>query len=114
MENRKTQVGLAELAINELRKYRSNIENLETNVNWRETRIARYLVEIHKKFSIPFACIIFVLIGAPIGMFTKKGNIGYAALISAGFLTFYWISLIQGEKMADRLFISPVDAHVVF
>lgn len=107
VENRKTQVGLAELAINELRKYRSNIENLETNVSWRETRIARYLVEIHKKFSIPFACIIFVLIGAPIGMFTKKGNIGYAALISAGFLTFYWISLIQGEKMADRLFITP-------
>lgn len=107
MENRKNQAGLAELAINKLRQYRTNIENLETNVSWRETRIARYLVEIHKKFSIPVACIIFVLIGAPIGMFTKKGNIGYAALFSAGFLTFYWISLIQGEKLADRLFVTP-------
>ncbi len=107
MDNRRTQIGLAEMAISELRKYKSNIENLETNVSWRESRIARYLVEVHKKFSIPFACIIFVLVGAPIGMFTRKGNIGYAALYGTGFLTFYWISLIQGEKLADRLFISP-------
>ncbi|MDX1586660.1 MAG: LptF/LptG family permease, partial [Balneolaceae bacterium] len=48
------------------------------------------------------------LIGAPIGMYTKKGNLGYAALISTGFLTFYFISIIQGEKLADRLYVSPV------
>lgn len=107
MKNRRTQVGLGEMAISDLREYKSTIDNLETNVSWRESRIARYLVEVHKKFSIPFACIIFVLIGAPIGMFTKKGNIGYAALFGTGFLTFYWISLIQGEKLADRLFITP-------
>ncbi|MDR8390274.1 LptF/LptG family permease [Aliifodinibius sp. S!AR15-10] len=107
MKNRKNQLGLAEMAISDLRKYKSNVENLKTNVSWRDSRISRYLVEVHKKFSIPFACLIFVLIGAPIGMFTKKGNIGYAALFGTGFLTFYWISLIQGEKMADRLFITP-------
>jgi lipopolysaccharide export system permease protein len=65
------------------------------------------MVEIHKKFSIPIACIIFVLLGAPIGMYTRKGNLGYAALIGTVFLTFYWISIIQGEKLADRLYISP-------
>jgi lipopolysaccharide export system permease protein len=48
-----------------------------------------------------------VLIGAPIGMYTKKGNIGYASIIAAVFLTFFWISIIQGEKLADRLFVSP-------
>ncbi|MDX1639424.1 MAG: LptF/LptG family permease [Balneolaceae bacterium] len=107
MDNRRDQVALAEMSMSQLREYKSTMENLETNVNWRESRMARYLVEVHKKFSIPFACIIFVLIGAPIGMFTKKGNIGYAALFGTGFLTFYWISLIQGEKLADRLFITP-------
>lgn len=65
------------------------------------------MVEVHKKFAIPFACIIFVLLGAPIGMFTRRGNLGYAALIGAIFLTFYWISIIQGEKLADRMFIAP-------
>lgn len=106
--DRKTaQKQLHQSTLGELRTYKSTLQNVEVNINWREGRIARYLVEIHKKFSIPIACIIFVLIGAPIGMYTRKGNLGYAALISTGFLTFYFISLIQGEKLADRLFISP-------
>ena len=32
----------------------------------------KYLVEIYKKYSIPFACILFVLIGVPIGILAKK------------------------------------------
>lgn len=107
IDNLRHQIGLQELALTKLRKYKSAIENLKVNLDWRESRVAKYLVEVHKKFSIPFACIIFVLIGAPIGMFTRKGNLGYAALYSTGFLTFYWISIIQGEKLADRLYISP-------
>jgi lipopolysaccharide export system permease protein len=51
--------------------------------------------------------VVFVLIGAPIGMLTRKGNIGVAALISAGVLTVYFIAIIQGEKLADRMIISP-------
>lgn len=94
-------------ALSELRGYRSNYTSVQVNVNWRSSRIDEYWVEIYKKFSIPLACIIFVLLGAPIGMYVKKGNLGVPALIGAGFLTFYWISLIQGEKLADRQYISP-------
>lgn len=107
LENRGTQKEIHNGALEGLRKYRSSFENLNTNIDWRISRIARYLVEIHKKFSIPIACIIFVLIGAPIAMYTKKGNLGYAGLIGTVFLTIYWISIIQGEKLADRLYISP-------
>ena len=82
-------------------------ESTSSNILWRLKRINKYLVEIHKKFSIPMACVVFILLGAPIGMMTKKGNFGYAALISAIILTIYWITIIQGEKLADRLFISP-------
>lgn len=106
-ENRNAQTQLYESALKDLRSYRSTFENLQVNTDWRVKRIARYWVEIYKKFSIPLACLIFVLIGAPIGMFTKKGNLGYAALIGVVFLTFFWITIIQGEKLADRLFISP-------
>jgi len=88
-----------ENAISQFRNYKSSLENVLTNVEWRKKRIA--------KVSIPFACIVFVLVGAPIGILTRKGNIGYAALVSAIILTFYWISIIQGEKLADRLFVTP-------
>jgi lipopolysaccharide export system permease protein len=101
------QNAIYQLTLNQLRSYQSSYENLKVNTEWRTNRIAKYWVEIHKKVSLPLACIIFVLIGAPIGMYTKKGNLGYAALISAGFLTFFWISIIQGEKLADRLVVSP-------
>jgi len=107
VDNRREQVGLRDLAVSELRSYNDNLDNLINNIEWRISKIAEYMVEVHKKYSIPFACLVFVLVGAPIGMFTRKGNLGYAALIGTVFLTFYWISLIQGEKLADRLFISP-------
>uniref|UniRef100_UPI003564F7AB LptF/LptG family permease n=1 Tax=Fodinibius sp. TaxID=1872440 RepID=UPI003564F7AB len=107
LDSESEQRTLHDLTLSKLRGYQSLVEDVSVDTEWRINKIARYMVEIHKKFAIPFACIIFVLLGAPIGMFTKRGNLGYAALIGALFLTFYWISIIQGEKLADRMFIAP-------
>lgn len=85
----------------------NSFENLQNNIRWRSERIAEYMVEVHKKLSIPMASIIFVLIGAPLGLLTRKGNIGINALISTLLFTYYWVCIIQGEKLADRLIISP-------
>lgn len=70
-------------------------------------RARQFEVEIHKKYAIPFACIVFALIGCPLGMLTKRGNFGISAAISLGFYIFYWACLIGGEKLADRGFVSP-------
>ncbi|SMO50715.1 LptF/LptG family permease [Fodinibius sediminis] len=107
LDSESQQRTLHDITLAKLRSYQSLLEEVTTDTEWRINKIARYMVEIHKKFAIPMACIIFVLLGAPIGMFTRRGNLGYAALIGAVFLTFYWISIIQGEKLADRMFISP-------
>jgi lipopolysaccharide export system permease protein len=107
LQSKSDQLRMHDVGLMKLRNYKSFIEDVLSDTEWRLEKVAQYLVEIHKKFSIPIACIVFVLLGAPIGMYTKKGNLGYAALIGTVFLTFYWISIIQGEKMADRLFISP-------
>lgn len=70
-------------------------------------REAQYLVEIHKKFSTAFACFIFVLVGAPLGIMARKGGIGTGILYSLAFFVVYWICLIGGENLADRLMVSP-------
>jgi lipopolysaccharide export system permease protein len=101
------QKDLMDESIRQMQEYQSQVQSIQSNIEWRQKRISRYLVEIHKKLSIPFACVVFILFGAPVGIMTKKGNFGFAALISTVVLTFYWVSLIQGEKLADRLFISP-------
>ena len=67
----------------------------------------KYLVEIHKKYSIPVACVVFILIGAPLGIISHKGGIGAAAGLGLGFFVLYWAFLVGGEELADRLIISP-------
>jgi len=107
LESSQAQVTTISFARSSLNRYRAEIDTYKSNVSWRDFRVAEFLVEVHKKLSIPFACLIFVLIGAPIGMLTRNGNIGVAALISAVILTLYFIAIIQGEKFADRMIISP-------
>jgi lipopolysaccharide export system permease protein len=74
------------------------------NIN-RETD--QYLVEIYKKYSIPAACIVFVLVGVPLGIMSRRGGFGIAATLSLGFFVLYWACLIGGEKLADRDIVSP-------
>ena len=78
----------------------SLIESFNNSIN-------KYLVELHKKFSIPFACIIFILIGAPLGMMARKGGFAISMAFSLGFFIIYWMFLIGGEEFADRGLLSP-------
>jgi lipopolysaccharide export system permease protein len=82
---------------------RSNLNRLEIS----NKEINNYWVEIHKKYSIPAVCIIFVIIGASLGTMTRKGGFGMAAGISMLFFVVYWAFLIGGEKTADRGLLSP-------
>jgi lipopolysaccharide export system permease protein len=80
--------------------YAGRLEGLRRQINV-------YLVEINKKYSIPAACIVFVLVGAPLGVITRRGGFGIAASMSLGFFVLYWSCLIGGEKLADRGIVSP-------
>ena len=62
----------------------------------------KYGVEIHKKFSLPFACILFVLLGAPLGVMAKRGGFAVSTSLSFVFFLLYYVMLLGGEKMADR------------
>jgi lipopolysaccharide export system permease protein len=77
------------------------------NIIYNNKEIDRCWVEVHKKYSLPFACIVFILIGAPLGTMTRKGGFGMAAGISLIFFLIYWAFLIGGEKLADRGLLSP-------
>jgi lipopolysaccharide export system permease protein len=103
-----SQSNLLALGSSNLESYRNQLEHALVNVKWRYERIAQFEVEILKKIAIPFGCLIFVLIGAPLGMLTRRGNLGFNAVVSTVLFTYYWITVIQGEKWADRLIISPV------
>ena len=76
------------------------IENYEKNNN-------KFLVEIHKKFTLAVACILFTLVGAPLGILVRKGGITIASALSIAFFLIYYILLIWGEQLADRALLNP-------
>jgi lipopolysaccharide export system permease protein len=90
-----------------LRSIKNNFTPMLRRIDANERRMDSYWVEVYKKYSIPFACIVFVLIGAPLGTMTRKGGFGVAAGISLGFFLIYWAFLIGGEKLSDRNLLSP-------
>jgi lipopolysaccharide export system permease protein len=88
-------------------------KEIETQVNTNKSyirQIDRYRVEIHKKYSIPFACVIFVLIGSPVAIRTGKSGMNMAIGLSMLFFLVYYVCLIGGEKLADRGIVSPIMA----
>jgi lipopolysaccharide export system permease protein len=74
----------------------------------KRNEIPRLLVEVHKKYSIPAACIAFVLIGAPLGAMSRRGGMGIGFGISLAFFVVYYLALVSGEELADRHILSPL------
>lgn len=61
--------------------------------------INRHWVEWHKKFTIPFTCLIFFFIGAPLGSIVRKGGLGTPIVISVILFIVYYIFDNVGYKM---------------
>ena len=94
-------------AIEKIRTAKNVIASNLSRLEWTNREIEKYDVEIYKKYALPAACIVFVLIGAPLGVMVRKGGFGVAAGISLLFFLIYWAFLIGGEKLAERDFFSP-------
>jgi lipopolysaccharide export system permease protein len=81
----------------------------EANVRIEEARRERdrYDVEIQKKFSLAAACVIFVLIGAPVALRFPRGGVGLVIGVSFAVFGLYYVGLIGGETLADRGYLPP-------
>lgn len=91
----------------EARSVVSEISDAERSIRWKEREITEYQVEIYKKYSIAVACLIFTLIGAPLGLSIRRGSLGAVGGYSLAIFLFYWVTLVQGEKLADRGMLPP-------
>lgn len=83
---------------------RTELEQQDARLQSLDRSISRYHVEIQKKYALPFACIVFVFIGAPFGVMGRRGAGIVLSLIA---FVFYYICLIGGEELADRQLLSP-------
>jgi len=94
-------------ALQDARAGRSLVETARHVIQRSVRRADQLRVEIHKKNSLAVACLIFMLIGAPIGLSMRRGGLHIAALVAIGIFLFYWVTLVNGEKLADRGLLTP-------
>ena len=78
---------------------RKRAENAVAAAHARD-EIRAHDVEIHKKYALPFACWIFVFLGLPLGISTKKGGRTSGFTLSLVIILFYYIFITAGEKFA--------------
>ncbi len=86
---------------------RAAIEGESNRRRGEQETVNRFSVEIHKKHAIPFACLLFVIVGCPLGILTRGGNFGLSAGICLLGYVAYWAALMGGEELADRGLLNP-------
>src|SRR5690606_33950408 len=89
------------------RRVSFELQSLSSRYQTLLAQMNEYGVEYHKKFSIPFACIVFILVGAPISVRYPRGGVGMVIAVSLTVFTIYYMGLIGGESLGDEGLASP-------
>jgi lipopolysaccharide export system permease protein len=86
---------------------RSRVDNISGEYQFRAMQqeeqannIRRHEIELNQKYTLSFACLVFLFIGAPLGAIIRKGGLGMPVVVSVFFFIFYYIIDTFGAKMA--------------
>jgi len=60
------------------------------------------LVELHRKFSLPFACLVFGLVGVPLGVQPVRAVRSRSFSVSLALIFVYYLLLTAGEALAEK------------
>ncbi len=76
-----------------------------------EKKARNILGELHKRLSLPVACLLFGLIGTPLGV--RPARTGRSAGIAVALAVFlsYYVVLTAGKNLAEAGTLSPVTAY---
>ena len=72
-----------------------------------DRRADRYMVEVHKKWSISAACLTFVLMGVVLALRFPRGGMGLVVGGGFGIFAIFYVFLTAGEALSDRGLVSP-------
>jgi lipopolysaccharide export system permease protein len=101
------EVSATASSLDKIRGLQETAENALRRIHANQSVISQFMVEVHKKFAIPIACLIFVIIGAPLGIMARRGGLTVGASYSIFFFIAYWAFLIEGEDLGDKMILSP-------
>lgn len=76
----------------------------------RYAAVASLEVEIHKKFALPAACVVLALAAMAIAWSVPRGGTPLLLGASLSLVALYYVMLMAGETLAERLVVSPMVA----
>ena len=82
------------------RTYRDQIEYNAIILDDADRYIRKHEIELYRRFTLAFACLVFFFIGAPLGTIIRKGGLGAPVVISVILFIVYYIIDNTGYKMA--------------
>ena len=85
-------------AINYVMTTQYLVSSVTSNLDFVTKFLRRHEIEWHRKFTLSFACMIFLFIGAPLGAIIRKGGLGMPTVISTLLFILYYILSMTGEK----------------
>jgi lipopolysaccharide export system permease protein len=98
---RKATKGNRELSFNELREKIKRLKAEGSKTNFEE-------VELSKKFSLPFTCLFFGFIGAPLGVKSSRSGKSGSFSISAVAILVYYVGLIATQNLGGMGKLPPL------
>ncbi len=88
---------------------KSKVENIKNEYQYnnmtqtdRRKALIGHKIELHRKFTLSFACLVFLFIGAPLGSIIRKGGLGMPTVISVFLFLFYYSIDLFGWKLAKQ------------
>ena len=103
------------------RSSRSSIEETDSYELFQLARAARaegkpsrpFEIELHKRISISYACLVFGLVGAPLGIRRARTGRSAGIAIAMGVILVYYLVLGTGANLAETQALSPAAAYWV-
>ena len=89
-----------QIAQEKARVYRDQVEYNAIMLEDANRYIRKHEIELYRKFTLAFACLVFFFIGAPLGAIIRKGGLGAPVVISVILFIIYYIIDNTGYKMA--------------
>lgn len=87
------------------RSIKSGLEINKQNNKLQQMNLNDHIIELHKRFTIPMACILLFVIGAALGSIIRKGGIGMPFIIAVVFFILFYFMNTIGEKIAREMVV---------
>ncbi len=87
------------------RSIKTSIEMSLQNYKLQKQNLTEHQMEMHRRFTLPYACLVLFLIGVALGAIIKKGGMGMPMVFAVSFFVIYHLLNTIGEKFAKQQYM---------